>query len=327
MTATGSDPPRQTVVPHRVGEERGQNPAAVSVRGLRRSYGIFEAVRGIDLEITRGEIFALLGPNGAGKTTTLEILEGFRERSGGQVQVLGVDPPHGDRAWRGRIGIVLQDSVPEPELTVRECLALYAGYYNDPRGLDDTLAQVGLADLGPRRCEHLSGGERRRLDVALALIGGPELLFLDEPTTGFDPAARRAMWELVDSLRSDGATIVLTTHYMDEAERLADRIAVIANGEIVAVGSPGSLGTGREPAAEISFTIPRGVELRNLPVGIGTAGVDQHGKVRVRTEDPVSTLFALTRWALDHDHSLPDLDLHRPTLEDIYLQLTTSSDS
>jgi ABC-2 type transport system ATP-binding protein len=297
------------------------------VCGLRRSYGSFEAVRGIDLEITWGEIFALLGPNGAGKTTTLEILEGFRERSGGQVQVLGVDPAQGDRAWRGRIGIVLQDSVPEPELTVRECLALYAGYYSKPRDLDDTLNQVGLADLGPRRCEHLSGGERRRLDVALALIGGPELLFLDEPTTGFDPAARRAMWELVGSLRADGTTIVLTTHYMEEAERLADRIAVIANGEIVAVGSPGSLGTGREPAAEISFTIPRGVELRHLPVGIGATSVDPRGKVRVRTEDPVSTLFSLTRWALDHDHALPDLDLHRPTLEDIYLQLTTSSDS
>jgi ABC-2 type transport system ATP-binding protein len=190
----------------------GMLTTAVSVDGLRRSYGAFEAVRGIDLEIKRGEIFALLGPNGAGKTTTLEILEGFRERSGGDVEVLGVDPEHGGRAWRERIGIVLQDSFPEPELTVRECVALYAGYYCAPRDVNDTLAQVGLADLGSRRCQQLSGGERRRLDVALALIGDPELLFLDEPTTGFDPAARRAMWQLVASLRSKGTTVVLTTH-------------------------------------------------------------------------------------------------------------------
>jgi ABC-2 type transport system ATP-binding protein len=326
MTTTRRDPAKPTDTAARLGAVE-QRSAAVSVRGLRRSYGSFEAVRGIDLEIKRGEIFALLGPNGAGKTTTLEILEGFRERSDGEVRVLDVDPAHGDRAWRGRIGIVLQDSVPEPELTVRECLALYAGYYNDPRGLDDTLAQVGLADLGPRRCERLSGGERRRLDVALALIGGPELLFLDEPTTGFDPAARRAMWELVHSLRSDGTTIVLTTHYMDEAERLADRIAVIANGQIVAVGSPASLANGRQPAVEISFTVPGGIQLGQLPAGIGASRIDQLGKVRVRTEDPVSALFSLTQWALEHEHALPDLDLRRPTLEDIYLQLTAGSDS
>jgi len=327
MITTWSDPSKNSAAPPRVAEKLEQKRAAVSVRGLRRSYGSFEAVRGFDLEIERGEIFALLGPNGAGKTTTLEILEGFRERSGGEVSVLDVDPAHGDRAWRGRLGIVLQDSVPEPELTVRECLALYAGFYSDPRDLDDALTQVGLADLGSRRCEHLSGGERRRLDVALALIGGPELLFLDEPTTGFDPAARRAMWDLVESLRSGGTTILLTTHYMDEAQRLADRIAVIAHGEIVAAGSPGSLGSELRPATEISFTVPRGVELSQLPVGIGAATADQQGKLRFSTEDPVSALFSLTRWALEHDHALPDLDLHRPTLEDIYLQLTSSSDS
>jgi ABC-2 type transport system ATP-binding protein len=319
MLTTPTDPTTNLGSEPHSGAARG---TALSVHGLRRSYGGLDAVRGIDLEIGRGEIFALLGPNGAGKTTTLEILEGFRERSGGEVEVLGIDPEHGDRAWRERIGIVLQDSFPEPELTVRECLSLYAGYYSAPRDLDDTLAQVGLAELGVRRCERLSGGQRRRLDLALALIGDPELLFLDEPTTGFDPAARRAMWDLVESLRSGGTTIVLTTHYMDEAERLADRIAVIAHGEIVATGTPGSLGSRLHHAAEISFSIPRGVKLRELPVGIGAPDSDRGGMVRVQTDDPVSVLFSLTQWALMHDHELADLELRHPTLEDVYLHLT-----
>jgi ABC-2 type transport system ATP-binding protein len=299
---------------------------ALSVCGLRHRYRGLEAVRGIDLEIERGEIFALLGPNGAGKTTTLEILEGFRERSGGEVEVLGVDPADGDRGWRERIGIVLQDSVPEPELTVRECVSLYAGYYSEPRDVGSTLAEVGVAQLGAKRCEQLSAGQRRRLDVALALIGDPELLFLDEPTTGFDPAARRAMWDLVENLRSGGTTIVLTTHFMDEAEHLADRIAVMAHGEIVATGTPGSLGTRRQLAGEISFSLPRGVNLRELPVGIGAPDGDRGAKVRVQTDDPVSALFSLTRWALTHDHELPDLEVRRPTLEDVYLDLTASTD-
>jgi ABC-2 type transport system ATP-binding protein len=317
----------QPIADHTASHDPGAPPgSALVVCGLRYSYGGVDAVRGIDLEIGRGEIFALLGPNGAGKTTTLEILEGFRARSGGAVEVLGVDPEHGDRAWRGQIGIVLQDSFPEPELTVHECVSLYAGYYRAPRDLDDTLAHVGLAPLGARRCEQLSGGQRRRLDVALALIGDPELLFLDEPTTGFDPAARREMWDLVESLRSGGTTIVLTTHFMDEAERLADRIAVMAHGEIVATGTPKSLGNRPQLTGEISFSLPRGVNLGDLPIGIGAPTSDRGGTARVHTEDPVSALYSLTHWALDHGHTLPDLELRRPTLEDVYLDLTAGSD-
>ena len=327
MLTAPTQPPADTAAARHIAERHGQDPPALSVHGLRRSYGSFEAVRGIDLEVRRGEIFALLGPNGAGKTTTLEILEGFRERSGGEVRVLGVDPAHGDRAWRERIGIVLQESEPEPELTVRECLGLYAGYYAEARPLEETLEQVGLVELAGRRCAQLSGGERRRLDVALALIGDPELLFLDEPTTGFDPAARRAMWELVASLRATGTTIVLTTHYMEEAERLADRIAVIAEGRILAQGTPGSLGARQQMAAEISFTVPAGVELVELPVALGITSIADGPRVSVATEDAVSAMFSLTRWAIEHDHALSDLELRRPTLEDVYLHLTTPTDS
>ncbi len=319
--------PTDAAVPPGANERRHrQDRLAATARGLRRTYGAFEAVRGVDLEVRRGEIFALLGPNGAGKTTTLEILEGFRVRSGGDVDVLGVDPAQGDRTWRERIGIVLQDSQPEPELTARECLSLYAGYYSSPAAVDDTLALVGLAELGHRRCDQLSGGQRRRLDVALALVGDPELLFLDEPTTGFDPAARRAMWELVQSLRANGTTIVRTTHYMEEAERLADRIAVIANGEIVAEGTPGSLGRRSLMDALITFTLPAGVELSQLPVALGAPSIDQRDRVTVSCEDPVPAMLALTQWALRHQYPLPNLELRRPTLEDVYLQLTARAD-
>jgi ABC-2 type transport system ATP-binding protein len=295
---------------------------AILVRGLRCSYGRTEVIKGIDLEIMRGEIFALLGPNGAGKTTTIEILEGFRKRTGGDALVLDTDPAVGGREWRGRIGVVLQESLPEPELTVRECVALYAGYYERPRGVDETITLVGLAELADRRGEHLSGGERRRLDVALALIGDPELIFLDEPTTGFDPAARRAAWELVASLRDLGKTIVLTTHYMEEAERLADRIAVLSDGEIVATGTPQTLGARELMDAQISFTLPDGVAWDELPVSLEVTPASAGRVVRVRAADPVSSLFVLTRWAVEHGWQLPDLEVSRPSLEDIYLQLT-----
>jgi ABC-2 type transport system ATP-binding protein len=294
----------------------------VVVRGLRCSYGATEAVRGIDFSIARGEIFALLGPNGAGKTTTIEILEGFRRRSGGEARVLGIDPARGDREWRSRIGVVLQESRPEPELTVRECMRLYAGYYERPRDVDETLALVGLGELAERRCERLSGGERRRLDVALALVGDPELVFLDEPTTGFDPAARRAAWQLVLELRALGTTILLTTHYMEEAERLADRIAVIAKGEIVACGAPQTLGARELMDVEITFTLPAGVALAELPAGVGAEATAAERGVRVRAADPVAPLRVLTQWATDCDVPLPDLEVRRPTLEDVYLGLT-----
>src|SRR3954470_14475561 len=223
----------------------------ISVRGLRKSYGELEAVRGIDLEVAGREIFAFLGPNGAGKTTTVEVLEGYRERSAGEVSVLGVDPGHADHDWRQRIGIVLQESRMHPELTVRESLELFAGYYRAPRDVDDTVELVGLTEKAHDRVGRLSGGQQRRLDVALALIGDPELLFLDEPTTGFDPSARRRAWEVIASLRDLGKTIFLTTHYMAEAQALADRVAIMVRGEIVAEGPPAELSRRGDPAARI----------------------------------------------------------------------------
>jgi ABC-2 type transport system ATP-binding protein len=316
--ATGEGP---LAVHDTAGAPRGEE-SPILVRGLRCSYGANEAVRGIDLEIARGEIFALLGPNGAGKTTTIEILEGFRTRSEGDVLVLGIDPADGGSEWRARIGVVLQESRPEPELSVRECVALYAGYYKVPRRIDETIALVGLAELASRRCEQLSGGERRRLDVALALIGDPELVFLDEPTTGFDPAARRAAWELVLELRELGKTIILTTHHMEEAERLADRIAVISHGQIVATGTPQTLGARELMDAAISFTLPAGVNFDDLPSPLEALAPREDGVVRVRAAHPVSSLFVLTRWAVEHDLDLPDLDVRRPSLEDVYLRLT-----
>ncbi len=243
----------------------------ISVRGLTKHYGQTHAVRGIDLEVRRGEILALLGPNGAGKTTTVEILEGFRRPTDGRVRVLGVDPAEAGGAWRNRVGVVLQESDPEPGLTVREHLRLYAGYYRAPRDIDDTIALVGLADQADTVAAQLSGGQRRRLDVALALIGDPELIFLDEPTTGFDPAARRSAWQVIAGLRALGKTVVLTTHYMDEAEQLADRIAVVAAGRIVADGTPQSLGGRDRMPATIGFTLPRRPGRRGPPRRAGSA--------------------------------------------------------
>jgi ABC-2 type transport system ATP-binding protein len=301
---------------------RVAHPPVITVRGLVKRYGRREAVRGIDLEVQRGEIFAFLGPNGAGKTTTVEILEGFRSRTSGEVTVLGVDPAEAGGDWRDRVGVVLQESEPEPGLSVRECLELYAGYYRAPRSIADTIALVGLAGEAETLATELSGGQRRRLDVALALIGDPELIFLDEPTTGFDPSARRAAWEVIGGLCKLGKTIFLTTHYMEEAEYLADRVAVIAAGQIVAQGTPPTLGGRDHMTAMISFTVPDGVQLTQLPIGIGATSIASDRKVRVSTADPVSALFSLTRWSLESDHQLPDLELRHATLEDVYLTLT-----
>ena len=280
---------------------------AVEVRGLRKRYGDRDVVLGVDLEIARGEIFALLGPNGAGKTTVVEILAGFRSRSAGDVLVLGADPVTAGAEWRERVGVVLQESHPDPGLSVRECLHLYAGYYRTPRPPREVADLVGLRDCLDTGTEQLSGGQRRRLDIGLALIGRPELLFLDEPTTGFDPKARRDAWDTIDGLRGLGTTIVLTTHAMDEAERLADRIAVIVDGAVAAEGTPDTIGGRDRRAHEISYTLPTG------------------RRVSMRSTEPLADLRALADWASERGIDLPDLEVRRPALEDVYLALAGSS--
>jgi ABC-2 type transport system ATP-binding protein len=294
----------------------------ISVRGLRKSYGSVEAVRGIDLEVHRGEIFAFLGPNGAGKTTTVEILEGYRKRSAGSVDVLGADPASVGRGWRERIGIVLQQSRMHPELSVREALEMFAGYYRAPRSVGETIEQVGLAEKADDRVGRLSGGQQRRLDVALALIGDPELLFLDEPTTGFDPSARRRAWDLVAGLRALGKTIFLTTHYMEEAQVLADRVAIIAAGRIVAEGPPDRLGE-HAATVEIRFRLPERIQASELPAGIN--GHSDGRFVVARTGEPVRALNELTTWALERGVDLPGLQVASPSLEDVYLEVTAET--
>ncbi len=295
---------------------------AIDVRGLRKSYGAHEVVRGIDVEIRHGEIFAFLGPNGAGKTTTVEILEGYRSRDTGEVRVLGEDPAAADRSWRSRIGLVLQSCTMPAELTVRELVELYAGYYPHPRSPAETIEVVGLADKRDARTKQLSGGQLRRLDVALALIGDPELVFLDEPTTGFDPSARHHAWEVIANLRDLGKTIFLTTHYMDEAQALADRVAVIASGSIVAEGTPETLGGRDHARTDVSFTPASGSVISQLPGELASAArLGEDGRVHVTTRVPARALYTLTGWALEHGEHLDDLSVGRPTLEDIYLQL------
>jgi len=295
--------------------------AVITISGLRKSYGDFEAVSGLDLEVESGEIFAFLGPNGAGKTTTVEILEGYRERSAGEVRVLGVDPASPTRDWRERIGIVLQQCRMQPELSVRETIELYAGYYRESRSVDDTIDLVGLREKQDARTGKLSGGQQRRLDVALALVGDPELIFLDEPTTGFDPGARRQAWNVISSLRDLGKTVFLTTHYMDEAQVLADRAAILVKGTVVAEGSPDDLAKRAGAGTEIRFRLPGGVDASELPAGAGQARTD-NGFVTIQTGDPVRALSELTGWALSRGADLAGLNVGHPSLEEIYLELT-----
>ena len=293
---------------------------AVAVTDLRKSYGPVRAVTGVSFTVEHGEIFALLGPNGAGKSTTLEILEGFRARDGGRVEVLGIDP--GDRAsgrkLRERIGLVLQEIAVEPYLTVRETMARNAGYYRSPRDVDEVIGMVDLTGQERRKVRSLSGGQKRRLDLALGMIGNPALLFLDEPTTGFDPNARRGAWQLIRRLRDTGTTILLTTHYMEEAQELADRVAVISGGRILSAGTPSTLG-GRDTAqSTIRFVLPDAYGLADLPV----PAVLGDGIARVQTAEPTETLYRLTDWALRHGTVLDRLTVDRPSLEDVYLRLT-----
>jgi ABC-2 type transport system ATP-binding protein len=289
---------------------------AVEVRGLVKSYGDVRAVAGVDLTIAQGEVFALLGPNGAGKTTTVEILEGYRSRDAGEVRVLGWDPAKDGRRLKCRIGIVLQSTGVERFLTVAETLALYAGYYPHPRPVDEVVELVGLTEKRNTRVLKLSGGQQRRLDVAIALVGDPDLLFLDEPTTGFDPSARQEAWQVVRNLAALGKTVLLTTHYMDEAQQLADRVAVIARGRVVAEGTPASLGGRDGVKARVRW---RGK--RRPPRRLG-ATVMEDGWLEMVPDDLGRGLHDLTGWARDRGVDLQSLEVVRPSLEDVYLQLT-----
>ena len=297
----------------------GPRVAAIAVSDLRKSYGPLEAVKGVSFEVAPGEVFALLGPNGAGKTTTVEILEGYRPRDGGSVSVLGMDPERGGVRLRERMGIVLQECGIEELLTPREVLERQAGYYPSPRPVDEMIALVDLADKATARIRTLSGGQRRRLDLALALVGDPELLFLDEPTTGFDPQARRHAWDLVKRLCKLGKTIFLTTHYMEEAQYLADRVAVISGGCLVALGAPDSIGGRDTDVAQIRFTLPDGVSMSELPLA---ARVDD-GRLLIETADVTGALHALTEWALGRGIALGQLTVTRRSLEDVYLELVS----
>jgi ABC-2 type transport system ATP-binding protein len=296
----------------------------VAVEGLRKHYGRTEAVRDVGFEVEAGEVFALLGPNGAGKTTTLEILEGFRTRDAGRAEVLGFDPD--DRATsrklRQRLGIVLQELAIEPYLSVAEVLARTARFYPNPRPVEEVIDLVGLHEKAHARVKTLSGGQQRRLDVGLGIIGRPDLVLLDEPTTGFDPSARRGAWALIRELRGGGTTVLLTTHYMEEAEALADRVAIISDGRIVACGTPASIGGRGAGAAHVRFALPDGVSAGELPVAASVDG----SRISIETSDDIATLHRLTGWALDRGVELAGLTVERTTLEDVYLRLTQRDD-
>ena len=314
------DAERQPPDPESLTAQAVEQPA-VCIRGLVKTYGDLTAVAGIDLEIQKGEIFALLGPNGAGKTTTVEILEGYRTRDSGEVTVLGCDPSRQRDSLKPRIGIVLQSTGVEPYLTVHETVKMYADLYPHHRPVDEVLDLVGLSVKASERVKSLSGGQQRRVDMAIALAGDPELLFLDEPTTGFDPSARREAWDVVKALAQLGKTVVLTTHYMDEAQYLADRVAVIATGRVVAEGTPSTLGLRDRAKARVRYRLPGGF---TPPAGLGSA-LGPDGFMEVALEDAVADLHRLLHWAMESGVELDGLEVRRPSLEDIYLQLTSSS--
>jgi ABC-2 type transport system ATP-binding protein len=296
--------------------------SVIEVENLVKSYGDVEAVRGIDLHVDAGEVFALLGPNGAGKSTTVEILEGHRNKTSGKVSVLGFDPTARDREYRERIGIVLQETAIEDQLTVKEAIDIYGSMYPKRRPTGELIEIVGLEEKSGARIKTLSGGQRRRLELALGIVGDPDLVFLDEPTTGFDPSARRQAWTIVQNLASLGKTILLTTHYMDEAQVLADRVAVIANGLIVAEGTPDSLGDRQTARTIIAFT--RIEDTGNLPIPGARTAAD--GRIEFRSDDYTGDLHRLTGWAIERGIALDDLSVTRPSLEDVYLHLTGDGD-
>jgi len=295
------------------------------VQDLFKEYGMVRAVDGVSFSVQAGEVFCLLGPNGAGKTTTVEMLEGYRTPSSGRVEVLGCDPANGGRAWRDRVGVVLQETAVPESLTVEEVLRMYAGWYSHPRTVGDLIRLVELDAKRDMRIAQLSGGQRRRLDLALGLVGDPDLLFLDEPTTGFDPSARRHAWSTIRALCDLGKTVVLTTHYMDEAQFLADRVAVMVGGKVVAEGTPESLGGRDLMPTEIRFELPAGVRAADLPLLPGSHTRLNEDGLLITTEDALGAIHALSGWALERSLRLPHLSLSQPTLEDIYLSLTQSA--
>jgi ABC-2 type transport system ATP-binding protein len=299
-----------------------QGMAAITVQGLRKSYGGNEVLRGLNFEVQANEVFGFLGPNGAGKTTTIEILEGYRERSSGEVSVLGADPGRPTRVWREHIGLVLQQCELNPLLTVAETLELFSSFYRSPRPLNETVDLVGLGDRRDSRVAALSGGQRRRLDVAVALIGDPELLFLDEPTTGFDPSARRGAWNMVERLKALGKTIFLTTHYMDEAQHLSDRVAILRDGAIVAIGPPSELAARGSPETVVSFRLPNGTPVADIRANVDAPLEASGGVITLRARNPQRTLYELTSWAERERVELVGLQANRPGLEDVFLELT-----
>jgi ABC-2 type transport system ATP-binding protein len=296
--------------------------AAIRVSGLHKSYGEHEAVRGIDFEVGKGAVFGFLGPNGAGKTTTVEILEGYRPRSAGEVSVLGIDPAAPSRAWRERIGLVLQECELNPLLTVAETMDLYSRFFPNPRPVEETLRLVGLADREEVRVGALSGGQQRRLDVGVGIIGNPELLFLDEPTTGFDPTARRDAWNMIEGLKELGTTIVLTTHYMEEAQYLADRVVILREGQIVAEGPPATLGERLGQETIIRFRLTDGATADQVAAAIGRVPELTGNRATLTSNDPQRDLHVLLDWAAGAKVQLADLEVRRPSLEDVFLEVT-----